>query len=334
MMKILVLMILLTSCASHLGQSKRWYRGNTHAHTKLSGHGDATPDEVAKWYHNKGYNFLVLSEHNKFIDPKSINLPKPTRKDFILIPGVEVSGNHVVHTTAFNVTEVIPWKIKTDKARDVLQFHVDGTLKAKGTPIANHPNFAYALNADDIASVKKLSYLELYNAHPLVNNHGDHEHPGVEEMWDDLLTRGKRIYALASDDAHYFHTDDPKKSRPGFGWIMVRSHKLRSKEIIEAMDSGDFYASSGVILNDVVRGYNYQVSVNKKETASILNLNSDNFEVIIEFIGENGKVFKTVQESDASFSVKSVNSRYIRSRITVKYKGKEYHAWTMPYFKV
>ena len=330
-MKLILILCLFVSCAS---DSKKWYRGNTHAHTKLSGHGDATPDEVAKWYHDKGYNFLVLSEHNKFIDPQTIELPNPTRKDFILIPGVEVSGNHVVHTTAFNVTEVIPWKLKTDKAREVLQFHVDGTLKAKGTPIANHPNFAYALNADDIASVKKLSFMELYNAHPLVNNHGDLEHPGVEEMWDDLLTRGKKIFALASDDAHYFHTNDPQKSRPGFGWVMVRASKLRTKEIIEAMEVGDFYASSGVILKDVSdKDLRYFVSVNENETRSVLNLQGPLKDIVIDFIGENGKILKSEKNIQSDFNLKTLKSRYLRARVKMKVGGVEYFAWTMPYFK-
>lgn len=330
-MKLILILCLFVSCAS---DSKKWYRGNTHAHTKLSGHGDATPDEVAKWYHDKGYNFLVLSEHNKFIDPQTIELPNPTRKDFILIPGVEVSGNHVVHTTAFNVTEVIPWKLKTDKARDVLQFHVDGTLKAKGTPIANHPNFAYALNADDIASVKKLSFMELYNAHPLVNHHGDHEHPGVEQMWDDLLTRGKKIYALASDDAHYFHTNDPKKSRPGFGWVMVKASKLRAKEIIEAMEVGDFYASSGVILKELSKSDGrYSIELNLVETQRILKLENKELKVTIDFIGVAGKVLKTSNELKSSFDLKKLKSRYLRARVKVSYKEKDYFAWGMPYFK-
>lgn len=310
-----------------------WYRGNTHAHTILSGHGDATAEEVTNWYHKNDYNFLVLSEHNKFIDPKKVQMPRPLRNDFILIPGVEVSGNHVVHTTAFNVTEVIPWKIKTEKARDVLEFHVEGVLHAKGTPIANHPNFAYALNADDLHSVKKLSFLELYNAHPLVNNQGDHEHPSVESMWDDLLTRGKKIFALASDDAHYFHTDDPNESIPGFGWIMVKSNKLTSKAIVDSLDRGDFYASSGVILRNVERNINgkYSISVNVEDTVKILKL-KESFKVKIELIGENGKVLDKYLGLNKSFIISNYTTKYLRVRVSVITKNKTYNAWTMPHY--
>ncbi len=41
----------------------RWYKGNTHTHT-LNSDGDSTPDEVARWYREHGYQFLVLSDHN------------------------------------------------------------------------------------------------------------------------------------------------------------------------------------------------------------------------------------------------------------------------------
>ncbi|MBK9316840.1 MAG: hypothetical protein IPM55_21725 [Acidobacteria bacterium] len=41
----------------------KWYKGNTHTHT-LNSDGDSTPDEVARWYRENGYQFLVLTDHN------------------------------------------------------------------------------------------------------------------------------------------------------------------------------------------------------------------------------------------------------------------------------
>ena len=66
---------------------KTWHKGNTHVHTKLCGHADSTPEVVAQWYHDHGYNFLILSEHNKFIDPTTVKLAGEIRDDFLLIPG-------------------------------------------------------------------------------------------------------------------------------------------------------------------------------------------------------------------------------------------------------
>ena len=69
-----------------LGQTVRWYKGNTHAHTTLCGHADSPPSTVAQWYHDHGYNFAILSEHNKFIDPKTVKLKGEIREDFLLLP--------------------------------------------------------------------------------------------------------------------------------------------------------------------------------------------------------------------------------------------------------
>ena len=60
----------------------RWYRGNTHVHTVLCGHADSSPAAVAAWYLDRGYHFLCLSEHNRFIDTATVALPKRSQNEF------------------------------------------------------------------------------------------------------------------------------------------------------------------------------------------------------------------------------------------------------------
>ena len=100
----LSLLIILFTCFG-CNSKTTWYRGNTHVHTELCGHADSHPDSVSKWYLDRDYNFLILSEHNRFIDPKTVKLPADRRKDFILVPGQEVTGRRHIHTTAMNVNE-------------------------------------------------------------------------------------------------------------------------------------------------------------------------------------------------------------------------------------
>ena len=90
------------------GETAKWFKGNTHAHTTLCGHADSPPSTVAQWYHDHGYHFAILSEHNKFIDPKTVKLKGEIRKDFLLIPGEDVTGHKTVHTTAMNVDSLVP----------------------------------------------------------------------------------------------------------------------------------------------------------------------------------------------------------------------------------
>jgi hypothetical protein len=89
-----------------------------------------------------------------------------------------------------------------------------------------------------------------------VRNYGDAEHPSTEKIWDDVLTLrlaklgGPPLYAFATDDAHNYHKEQAM-SNPGRGWVMVRATSLDPDVLTEAMRRGDFYATSGVLLEEV-----------------------------------------------------------------------------------
>jgi hypothetical protein len=54
---------------------------------------------------------------------------------------------------------------------------------------------------------------------------------------------------LATDDSHNYH--GRPGSQPGRGWIMVRADQLKPESLLTAINHGQFYASSGVILRDI-----------------------------------------------------------------------------------
>ena len=333
--------ILILLLLAEPSKAVEWFRGNTHSHTVLCGHADSTPEAVTKWYHDHGYNFLILSEHNKFIDPNSVKMPVNKRDDFILIPGEEVSGEKVIHTTALNIDKLVPWQFDHEEKSKIIQNHVDGTRKAGGQLILNHPNYHYAVSAKDMLPVDNLHMFELHNGHPSVNNAGDQEHPSTEEIWDDLLSHGKRIYAVSSDDAHHFKKYAPDKSNPGRGWVMVRAEKLGPEAIEQAMLQGDFYASSGVFLQTCKRSAKeYSIKIDEKRTEEYLagslalkQIKKGDVEYCIEFIGPKGKVLKTCNGPKGIYKIKKP-APYVRARATCTQKGlnKSVHAWGQPVF--
>jgi hypothetical protein len=81
----------------------------------------------------------------------------------------------------------------------------------------------------------------------------------MERMWDIVLAWriGKLdlppMYGLAVDDSHHYHSHGAGKSNNGRGWVMVRSERLDPASVIAAMESGDFYSSSGVSLRRMER---------------------------------------------------------------------------------
>ena len=89
-----------------------------------------------------------------------------------------------------------------------------------------------------------------------MHNYGDADRPGMEALWDYALgyrlteTDLGLLYGLATDDAHNYFDAGTDHSTPGRGWVMVRADTLTPDAIVNAMHAGDFYATSGVIIDD------------------------------------------------------------------------------------
>lgn len=252
-MRVALVLLLFFSLPS-AAQELRWFKGNTHTHT-VNSDGDSTPDEVVRWYREHGYNFLVLTDHNYLTPVDGLKALHDAPGKFIVIQGEEVSdrfGSKQIHVNGLDVESLVEPQ-GGDSAAGVVQRNVDAIRGAKGVPHVNHPNFNWALTADDLAKISGMKLFEIFNGHPLVNLHGGGERPSLEQMWDELLSRGVVLYGLAVDDAHHFkRPGDRNASLPGQGWIVVRAGSLETETILDAIERGEFYSSTGVELEDVL----------------------------------------------------------------------------------
>lgn len=333
-------------CAQNeCGRSKDWYKGNTHAHTDLSNHGDSTPQEVASWYLDHDYDFLVLSEHNMFVRPDSITgfVPPP---DFLLIPGEEITGKNNVHTTAMNITKAVPWDFDNAEKTRIAQNHVDGTMAAGGIPIMNHPNYKEGLEADDVAGIRDVRLFELFNGYLDLYRQEGHRVRDSEALWDNLLSRGMVLYGVASDDAHIFKTLGEKLTNPQRGWIMVKSGQLTAGSLMDSLLDGDFYSSSGVYLRSVTEDEK-SVSIFVDPERTLREITENNLEgryagaaelgFMIDFIGSDGRVLATHHHCGAARYRPSSQDSYVRARISYAIRSGNgfeiFYAWTQPVFK-
>jgi hypothetical protein len=67
------------------------------------------------------------------------------------------------------------------------------------------------------------------------------DRPSAEGYWDVLLSRGKIIWGVASDDSHEFGEHaDPHHAAPGQAWIVVRAPELTAAAIKAVLHNGDF----------------------------------------------------------------------------------------------
>jgi hypothetical protein len=297
----------------------RWYKGNTHTHT-LNSDGDSTPDEVVRWYREHGYHFLVLTDHNYLTAVDGLNAVHGAVDKFLVIRGEEVTSSvasKAVHVNGLNLDTLVK-QSTADSVLAAMQENVDGIRKANGVPHINHPNFTWAMTPDELQKVERTRLFEIFNGHPQVNNEGGGGSPGLEDVWDRVLSSGRMMYGVAVDDAHHFkRPGDPLASGPGRGWISVRTDRLEPRAIVEAMERGDFYASTGVEL------------VSYDATAASINLAikaTTYSRYRVQFIGKTGRVLSEITDPKATYTFQG-DEGYVRARIL---ESNGYVAWTQP----
>ena len=297
----------------------RWFKGNTHTHT-LNSDGDSTPDEVVRWYREHGYEFVVLTDHNFLTSVDSLNALLGADQRFVVVRGEEVTDrfeSKPLHINGLDVASLVPAQGGAS-VLDVLQRNVDAIRRERGIPHINHPNFGWAVSTDELAAVKNTRLFEVFNGHPQVNNLGGGGVPGLEEMWDAILTRGHLLYGLAVDDAHTFkQPGNPDVAGPGRGWVYVRAPKLEARAIVEALDQGEFYASTGVEL-DVYEQTAERITVAVKPTKY------SKYRIL--FIGSGGRILQETPAAKASYSIRG-NEGYVRAKV-VESNGRI--AWLQP----
>lgn len=183
---------------------------------------------------------------------------------FLILKGEEITDSYEgnpIHINATNIQSLIEPAGGTSVA-DVMQNNLDQVLKQREEtgiaimPHINHPNFGWAITTEDMIQLRGERFFEVYNGHPAVRNYGDSIRPGTEEMWDLIniayVQRGQPLmYGIATDDSHYFHLFGKEYSNAGRGWVMVQSESLEAELLIEAMEAGNFYASTGVELMEI-----------------------------------------------------------------------------------
>lgn len=320
---------------SHQGNG-RWLKGQLHAHSSNSGDAKTPPFDVLRWYAERGYDFVVFTDHN--------HLTAPASHDQVLaIPGVELTQNLetctpppepgqqcLLHVNALFVDptrKLPPWPPEGDDSRKArFGAALKATEQLGGLAQLNHPNFHYALTPELIAELSRegARFLEVANEAVDSNNAGDKKHPSTERLWDLALSKGARIWGTATDDAHHFYDADEARAAGELahvgdrGFVMVRANKDVAS-IRNALERGDFYASSGVLL-DRIALENGKIVIEAPPGEEPLHF---------AFWGQGGDFLGETRGRTARLDLSNVSSSYVRATVTDS-KGRK--AWTQPFF--
>ena len=298
----------------------KWYKGNLHAHT-INSDGDSTPDSVVRWYKEQRYNFLVLNDHNFVTETEGLNSIFGAKDRFLVITGEEVTSKidgTSVYVNALNLRSTVMPAVGNSPF-ETLQKNIDAIQKAGGVPWLNAPGFTWSLTPKQLKQLRNVKLLEIYNGHPRVNNLGGGTFAGLEEQWDVMLSAGREFYGVAVDDAHDFKRSGPELANPGRGWICIKAPELSLGAVLDALNSGEFYASTGVELEALSRLPN-GLRIKMRE--------EDWIRYTVEFIGHGGKILKKTSDNPAEYFLQP-GDQYVRARITASNFRR---AWVQPVF--
>ena len=127
-----------------------------HVHSQYSEDGNGSPKEIIKILKEKGLQGIAFTDHNNI--EGSLNALKVAPKDFIVIPGVEISTLDG-HMIALDVKENIKKDLSVEET-------VDEIINLGGTPIVPHlfRNMS-GIKKDKLKNIyKRLSAIEVFNS--------------------------------------------------------------------------------------------------------------------------------------------------------------------------
>ena len=224
--------------------NRKMLKGNLHTHTTRSD-GDAKPDVVTRQYAMMGFDFLALTDHRIYnyenFAPETGILMIPGMELDISIPEAKV---HCVQVVSVGPTEKNgfvqdqqiekPERIQRTAQAQLL---IDMAHQANNLPMVCHPEWSGTGTAE-LEEMQDYSLMEIWNSGCAVENMLDTH----AAYWDELLCHGRKIYGVATDDAHAVQ-------HMGLGYIRVNAEK-NVESILDALKKGAFYASCGPEIYD------------------------------------------------------------------------------------
>jgi hypothetical protein len=328
-------------------------------------------DKLKKQFPQKWVDERIVSDRQqvrlKTFDEVRSRIGVPGK--FLLIQGEEVTDrfkNLPIHMNVTNIKSLIP-PLHGESVYQTMQNNVNAVIAQRERtkqPMfihLNHPNFGYGVTAEDLMRVRGENFFEVYNGHPGVRNSGDGNHASTERIWDIILTQRLAklglpiMYGLGTDDGHNYHNIPSRGSEPGRGWVTVLSKKLTPAAIVNAMEAGRFYSSSGVEMKSVTssdegldvtvageKGVTYTIEFigTKKDfdpkSEPVTTKDGKELNATRKYSKDIGRVLKTVKGTTAKYEFKG-DELYVRARVVSSKKhpnpsevGEAERAWVQP----
>ena len=268
-------------------------KGNLHTHTDRSD-GKRPVQDVIDDYAGRGYDFLMISDHDLYLDLSTVD-----PRGMLLIPGTEISaeGIHILQVGANEHVAPNPDR----------QTVIDDINRTGAFPVLCHPRWQPRHDHIPQSTLEQLSgysHLEVYNA-------GCRPSPGSPDAtgnWDILLSQGRTVWGHAADDTH-------SEEHVAHGWDVVFAPERSVEAVLTALREGAFTFSTGVTISEIsVDGDSVHVETEDAD--------------LIEVSTANGYVVAEVPGNEITFSPTPRTEIYCR--VTCYGRGRAM-AWTQPF---
>lgn len=333
-----------------LKNSGNFYKANLHCHSSCSD-GKLTPAEIKAAYKEKGYSIVAFSDHDALHSHNELSDPS-----FLALTAYEISIRtddetphayrkivdlNLLAKEPNNLTQIayhpytVSWLVErgkmTQQEVDAIQYAGDlrdlryypgninkiiKTANENGFLVTvNHPMWSLAIG--DHSQYEGAWAMEIYN-HGCYALNGL---PSADMVYDDMLRSGKKLFCVATDDNHSWMPMDSYRSDMFGGFVMIRAESLTYKNIIAALENGDFYSSTGPEISELYYEDSFvHITCSAAESICMTTL------------GRKGERISTDDGSpvtSAKFKIHPTEYGYVRFCV-IDHNGKK--AWTNAYY--
>lgn len=194
---------------------------------------------------------------------------------FLLLPAVEVTQvlNGInVHLNYLNLPDTLPCVKGGAQSKQIKDaaLTVSALIRQNAAEVAqlsaqlsrpslltlNHPQWVYwDIVPQNLVDNPEVRFFEVCNGGSAFAPHPDALSVTCDAFWDAVnafrsLKGQPLLFGIGSDDTHYYLNRTPEQ-RLADAWVMVRSASLTPDALLAAMHAGDYYATTGVLLDDV-----------------------------------------------------------------------------------
>jgi hypothetical protein len=245
----------------------RFWRGNLHTHSNLSD-GALDPAEVCRRYAAEGYDFMALTDH--FVGVYGYPVADTTAfrtNRFTTILGAELHSGAMANGDLWHILAVgLPPDFAPSQSphfRPVAGQETGPDIAARAAAAGAfvavaHPQWS-GLTLEDARSLTAAHAIETYN-------HGcamGADRPDGFHTLDLLLSLGRRLTLIATDDAHFTEPDHFG------GWVMVKAQENTPEALLAALKQGHHYSTQGPALHGIEIARN-RVRVSTSAVVSVI----------------------------------------------------------------